>query len=306
MEPRVIVITGANSGIGRRAAQELAALGHHVVLVCRNAARAAEAVEAIRSATGSRSVRGEIADVADPVSLDALADRLERRYEQIDSLVNNAAVFDQTATRTVTPAGHETFWATNHLGPFQLTARLAGLLAASSDARVITIASKGLIVYPRIALRFDDLDAASWFTPTKAYYHSKLAQVTFAAALARRVPAGGVLSLCLRVPAVRLDADRLAALPLSLRLAYAPKNRFAASPERLAGTYPALAAGAREAVEPLHGAYVDERLRRVRAPRAALDTAAQDRLWEVSLDATGTPPGAFLALDPSHAEPARA
>jgi NAD(P)-dependent dehydrogenase (short-subunit alcohol dehydrogenase family) len=306
MESRVIVITGANSGIGRRAAHELAALGHSVVLVCRNPARAAEAVEAIRAATGNCAVRGEIADVADPVSVDALAGRLERRYQQVDSLVNNAAVFDQTATRTVTPAGHERFWATNHLGPFQLTARLAGLLAGSPDARVLTIASEGLKVYPRIALRFDDLDAVTWFTPTKAYYHSKLAQVTFAAALARRVPEDGVLSLCLRVPAVRLDPDRVAALPLALRLAYAPKNRFAASPERLGSTYARLAAGARADVEELHGAYVDEQLRRVRPPRSAQDIQAQDRLWEVSLDATGTPPEAFLRLHPSRAELLRA
>ncbi len=298
MSSRVIIITGANSGIGRRASQELAALGHRVVLVCRSPARAAEAVEAIRRTTGNHTISAEIADVADPVSVDALASRLERRLEQVDTLVNNAAVFDQTATRTITAAGHERFWATNHLGPVQLTARLAGLLANSADARVVTIASKGLVAYPRIALRFDDLDAATWFTPTRAYYHSKLAQVTFAAALAHRIPPRGLLSLCLRVPAVRLDADRLAAMPLRLRLAYAPKNRLAAAPERLGRSYAILASGPREAVERLHGAYADERLRRVRAPRAAGDIAAQDRLWEISLDTTGTPPSAFLPLHP--------
>ncbi len=295
-EPRVIVITGANSGIGRRAGHQLAALGHRVVLVCRHAGRAAAAVEAIREATGNDMVCAEIADLADPGSVDALAGRLQQCYDRVDTLINNAAVFDQTATRTVTAAGHELFWATNHLGPFQMAARLSGLLGASPDARVVTIASKGLVVYPRIALRFDDLEAVTWFTPTKAYYHSKLAQVTFAAALARRLAARDLLSLCLRVPAVRLDADRLAAMPLRLRLAYAPKNRFAASPEELGHTYALLAAGRRDAVEGLHGAYVDEGLRRCRPPRAAGDSAAQDRLWEVSLRATATPPGAFLPL----------
>ena len=302
-EPRVIVITGANSGIGRRAGHQLAALGHRVVLVCRNAVRAAAAVEAIREATGNGMVSAEIADLADPGSVDALASRLQQCCDRVDTLINNAAVFDQTATRTVTAAGHEVFWATNHLGPFQLAARLSGLLAASPDARIVTIASKGLVVYPRIALRFDDLEAVTWFTPTKAYYHSKLAQVTFAAALARRIAARDLLSLCLRVPAVRLDPDRLADMPLRLRLAYAPKNRLAASPERVASTYAALAGGPREHVEGLHGAYLDEGLQRVRAPRAAGDIAVQDRLWEASLTATSTPPSAFTPTRPASRAP---
>lgn len=279
---RTVVITGANAGIGRRAAELLASQGHAVVAVARSQERGSRAVSEIRAATGSSAVSLEIADMADPESITALAERLRVRHEHVDALINNAAVFDQTATHSLTRHGHEQVWATNHLGPFLLTAELSSLLARSDDARVVTVASKGLMVYPRIAIRWDDLSAEGWFTPTRAYYHSKLAQVMFAATLARRVASEQLVSVALRVPAVRLDADRLAAMPWALRLAYLPKNRFAMSPDQLASTYARLVVGPRDAVAPLHGCYVDEDIKPVAAPRYARDEAAQDRLWQVT------------------------
>ncbi|MFD0887366.1 SDR family NAD(P)-dependent oxidoreductase, partial [Streptosporangium algeriense] len=254
------------------------------------------AVETI-SADAARPATLVVADLSDPASVDAAADRIFDETGHLDVLINNAAVFDQTTrTPAYAASGHELFWATNHLGPFQLTARLSPLLAAASHPRLINVASKGLITMPRIAIRFDRLDDPGWYSPTKAYYHAKLAQIMTAYSLALR--ARGMLDVaCLRVPAVRLDTDRLAALPWALRALYAPKNRLAAPAEQLGEAYAALATRTgtwQEHTDPaspgkgaLRGVYLDERLRPVDSPAFAYDPQARERLWTLSQAATG-------------------
>src|SRR5690554_2829441 len=212
MVPLTIAITGANAGIGLRAARKFAADGHRVVALARDAGRSKPVLDAI-SESAKHPVLFVQADLSEPESIRAAVATMTGELGSLDAVIHNAAVFDQTQrTAAYTSTGHELFWATNHLGPFELTARLSPLLAASAHPRVVFIASKGLITMPRIAIRFDDLDSPSWYSPTKAYYHSKLAQIMTAMTLGER--AGDQLGVVtLRVPAVRLDADRLAAMP---------------------------------------------------------------------------------------------
>ncbi|MEU4539981.1 SDR family NAD(P)-dependent oxidoreductase [Streptosporangium sp. NPDC023825] len=297
-----IAVTGANSGIGLRAAQRLAADGHRVLALCRDPHRGRTALETINAGAAHRAVL-VVTDLSDPASIDAAAEKISGEVGHLDVLINNAAVFDQTMrTPAFTPSGHELFWATNHLGPFQLTARLSPLLAAAPRPRVVNVASKGLLTMPRITIRFDRLDDPGWYSPTRAYYHAKLAQIMTTYALALR--AGGALDVaCVRVPAVRLDADRVAALPWILRALYAPKNRLAIPAERLGETYAALATRTstwREHTVPaaadrsaLRGIYLDADLRPVDAPAFAYDAAARERLWAVSQQATGNPSWAW-------------
>ncbi|MFI6507258.1 SDR family NAD(P)-dependent oxidoreductase [Streptosporangium sp. NPDC050855] len=300
--PLTIAVTGANSGIGLRAAQRLAADGHRVLALCRDPHRGRTALETINAGAAHPAVL-VMTDLSDPASIDAAAEKIAGEVGHLDVLINNAAVFDQTMrTPAFTTSGHELFWTTNHLGPFQLTARLSPLLAAAPRPRVINVASKGLVTMPRITIRFDRLDDPGWYSPTRAYYHAKLAQIMTAYALALR--AGGTLDVaCVRVPAVRLDADRVAALPWILRALYAPKNRFAVPAEHLGETYAALATRIgtwREHAVPvatdrsaLRGIYLDENLRPVDAPAFAYDAAARERLWAVSQQATGNPSWAW-------------
>lgn len=305
-EPLAVAITGASSGIGLRAARRLAVDGHQVYALCRDPDRGRVAVERINQ-DAKHPARLVIVDLADPSSITAAAIRLTNELTHLDVLINNAAVFDQNMRRpSFTPAGHELFWATNHLGPFQLTAELSHLLAAAPRPKLISVASKGLITMPRIRIRFDELDSmssvAAWYSPTRAYYHAKLAQIMTSYHLALRT-VGKLDVACVRVPSVRLDADRIAAMPWLLRVLYAPKNRMAARPERLGDTYASIAtmdASWDEHVHPnrddngdgdaaLRGIYLDERLRPVRAPAFAYDAPARERLWTVSQEITGDP-----------------
>lgn len=287
---RTVVVTGANSGIGRRAVHELAAEDHIVIAVCRDSQRGAAAVEAIRRATGNPDVRLEVADMAEPVSIRALSRRLHREYDHIDALINNAALFDRTQViRKLTPEGHELFWATNHLGPFLLTAELTDMLLESGDGRVVNVGSRALAYHPRLRLRFDDLNFERRYSPSLAYFRSKLAQIMSTYALARRARGLPLTAICVRVPNVLLDPERVATWPLPLRLAYAQKARVALPPELLGDTYAELAAGPHALVRSLHGAYVDENLAPVRSPRFSYDRDAQERLWAISMQATGAP-----------------
>ncbi|MEY9212219.1 SDR family NAD(P)-dependent oxidoreductase [Thermobifida halotolerans] len=296
--PLTIAITGASSGIGLRAAERLAADGHRVHAICRDPDRGAAAVARI-SVAARHPARLVLADLADQKSVAAAADRLGDELDHLDVLVNNAAVFDQTIRRPrFTADGHELFWATNHLGPFRLTAALSRLLAAAPRPRVVTVASKGLVTMPRIRIRFDALDSADWYTPTRAYYHAKLAQVMMSHSLALRA-AGRADVACVRVPSVRLDPGRVAAMPRLLRVLYAPKNRIAHPPERIAETYARVATRdsvwsdhadpGGDARAALRGVYLDENERPVDAPAFAYDEEARERLWAVSQGATGDP-----------------
>lgn len=302
LKPLTIAVTGANSGIGLRAAGRLAAEGHRVYALCRDAARGEAALEHVnsRAAVPARLV---VTDLADPASIRSSAAELTGELDRLDVLIHNAAVFDQTMRAPrFTDDGHELFWATNHLGPHLLTAELSPLMAAAPAPRLVTVASKGLVAMPWIRIRFDELDSPRWYSPTKAYYHAKLAQVMLSLRLAQHAR-GAVDAVCLRVPAVRLDPDRLAAMPALLRTLYAPKNRAALPPEQLARTYARIATRAEPWNDParpgsgdrnaLRGVYRDERCRPVSAPAFAYGEEARERLWQVSQEATGHPEWAW-------------
>lgn len=278
-----IAITGANAGIGHRATTLLAGEGHDVIALVRDVKRGDAALQGLNPAIRQRiSVRP--LDLASRRSIRVATDQLVADGP-LDALINNAAIFDHSVRMIRTSAdGHELFWATNHLGPTELTARLTPALAAAHSPAVLFVASKGLVTMPRIRIRFDALDGAGWFSPTRAYYHAKLAQVMTAVSVAERSPQSWRVS-CLRVPAVRLDADRLAAQPALLRILYGPKNRVAASPEAVASVYQQLVDGATVPA----GVYLDEALRPVSPPSFARDPRMRERLWNVTQQAIGDP-----------------
>lgn len=274
-----IAITGANAGIGLRATALFAAAGHRVLALCRDLTRAGRAFATLPEDHRARIEPVEL-DLASSVSIANGAARIDAAGP-LDALINNAAVFDQSVRAARRSAdGHELFWATNHLGPVELTGRLLPALTAAPDPRLIFVASKGLLTMPSLEIRFDELDDPRWFTPTRAYYHAKLAQVMTAVTLAERIGDRVDVS-CLRVPAVRLDRARLAAQPVLLRLLYAPKGRLAAAPEQIAEVY------ARLVLEPASHArgadtYLDEHLQTVALPRFARDPANREQLWDLS------------------------
>jgi dehydrogenase/reductase SDR family protein 12 len=185
---RVALVTGANSGIGRAAASELARRGFDVWLLCRDSARGVEARDVIARACGSQRVHLGLVDMSSVQSIRRFVRDLP--VPAVDVLVHNAGALARD--RQLTDDGVERTFATHVLGPFALTARLMGRLLRSSDARVVFVASGGLYLQ-RLDLSLLDVEA-SRFDGMRAYANAKRAQVVLAHLLSERSPSGGAVT----------------------------------------------------------------------------------------------------------------
>lgn len=282
---KTIVVTGSNAGIGRAAAYQLARLGANVVMVCRNPLTGNAVRSDIIAQTGNPNVTCLVCDLSSQNSIREFVRNFESNYERLDVLINNAANFDQTLKQaTLTSDGVETIFATNHLGPFLMTNLLRETLKKSAPARVLNVASKGLVTFPFLGIEFDNLNGEKHFSTTHAYYHSKLAQVMFTYDLAERWQGTGVSVNCSRVTNVQLDWARLTDLPRALRWAYSIKRRFAITAEQMADSYVRLVLAPE--FEGITGKYFDENCREVKSSAKSHDRTAWKRLWDVSAQAT--------------------
>ena len=206
----------------------------------------------------------------------ALAARLAA-LPRIDALVNNAGLV--VARRQLTADGFELSLAVNHLAPFLLTNLLRPALAASAPARVVTVSS---IAHRAALLSLDDLQLERRYLAMLAYANSKLANVLFTRALARRLDGTGVTANCLHPGTVRTRFGDTGA-PW-LRLGLSVGGGLLKTPESGARTVVYLAS-APEVAGQTGGYYVNARRRR--PSRRARDDSLADRFWEVSARLTG-------------------
>jgi NAD(P)-dependent dehydrogenase (short-subunit alcohol dehydrogenase family) len=194
---KLIVITGASDGIGLEAASQLAAQGHHLVMVGRTPAKLEAAVGRVRRESPQVPVESHLCDNTSLADVRGLAHELLAAYPRIDVLVNNAGtVFDK---RTVTRDGIEATFQVNHLAGFLLTELLLDRLVASAPARIVITSSIG---HFNGTLDFDDLGFEHRYQILRAYNRSKLANVLHTRHLARRLEGTGVTVNCLHPGAV--------------------------------------------------------------------------------------------------------
>ncbi|WP_323677886.1 oxidoreductase [Halorubellus sp. PRR65] len=200
---QTVVVTGANSGIGREATRALAARGATVVMAVRSTDRGRDAAEGIRDEIAARgtSTPGKLevreCDLADLDSVASFVDDVREAYDELDVLANNAGVMAVPYSETA--QGFETQFGVNHVGHFALTEGLLGLLAASDgEARVVTQSSglheNGDIDFDRVRPRSADPadDPERGYDEWAAYGQSKLANVLFARELDARLDDAGV------------------------------------------------------------------------------------------------------------------
>jgi NAD(P)-dependent dehydrogenase (short-subunit alcohol dehydrogenase family) len=259
MKRKMCVITGANSGIGKAAAVQINQAGYHVILACRNPSRGEAALEDIRAQTGNSAVELMIVDMSLQSSIKQFADTFQSKYKSLDVLIHNAAIFDITQKeKMITGEGVESIWATNHIGPVQLSDLLMEPLKQSQQGRIITVSSKGLIAYPFLKVDLEDPEFIQRkFSVQKAYYQSKLAQVMYTYWLADELKETKITANCIRVANVKIDIDtRYPNTSKFARSMYAIKSRFSISPEEMAETYTYL--GVSDQVSETTGKYFDD------------------------------------------------
>ena len=185
---RTFVVTGANAGLGYFTSEQLAGAGAHVVLACRNPARAAAAVAAIRGRVPGASVSTLVLDVADLTSVRTAADRLNELPE-VHGLILNAGIVHPPIDRAVSLDGIELVLATNYTGHFLLSALMLPVLQRTPGSRVVSL---GSIITRLMDSALDDLQLEVGYTNWKAYSQSKIAAQVFGFELDRRLRAAGL------------------------------------------------------------------------------------------------------------------
>jgi NAD(P)-dependent dehydrogenase (short-subunit alcohol dehydrogenase family) len=289
---RTIVVTGANSGLGREAARAFAGRGAQVVLACRSAERADTARASIVASHPQAKVEVMPLDLASLASVRVFGAAFGARHDRLDVLCNNAGVM--ALPRRETPDGFEMQIGTNHLGHFALTGLLLPILLRTPGSRVVT-QSSNMHRIGRIA--FDDLQGSTRYGRWGAYGQSKLANLLFAYELQRRLAstgAGTISVAChpgyaateLQFAGARMERsafmERIFALGNRL---LAQDAASGALPMVYAATAPDVRGGeyfGPEGVGEMWGSP-----RRRTSNRRSRDTAVAARLWAASEELTG-------------------
>jgi len=203
MSRKTVVITGGSSEGARAAAVSAAKAGANVVLVSRNLQRGEAARDEVLQRSKSAEVHLVVGDLALHGSVREIARQLTSAFPAISAIIHHGVYHAlRKQTRELTEDGVERFWAYNHLGPFQLTHLIKDALV-KGKGRVIVVGSTRLKVYPRLQVYLDDPEfARRSFSPTRAFYQSKLAQIQFALAFERYWAGTGVIAKALSVPAL--------------------------------------------------------------------------------------------------------
>ncbi len=280
MHGKVVVITGATSGIGRVAAERLAALGARIALVARDPGRGAATLARLRELSPGIAHSVHTADLAQLAEMRRVAAEIAAAEPRIDVLINNAgAVFSR---RQLTVDGLERTFALNHLSYFVMTHGLRERLAASAPARVVNTSSHA---HRRASLDLADLQSARGYRGFEAYCRSKLCNILFTRELARRWAGTGVTANALHpgFVATRFGDESGGLFSLAVRVA----KRFALTPEQGAETLVYLASSSD--VAQASGQYF-YKCRPTDPAKAAQDDAAAQRLWAETANLAGSGP----------------
>ena len=270
MEGKVVLITGATSGLGLAAAGGFARLGATVWLAVRNRERGEAARARILEHQGEADVHVELCDLSRPESVRRFAERFTGEAQRLDVLVNNAGVLTQG--RELSADGIELTLATNVIGPFLLTQLLVGLLERSAPSRIVNVSSGGMYAQK---LRVDDLQSEQGdFDGPTVYARTKRAEVVLTEMWAQRLAGTGVT-----VHAMHPGWADTAGLKSSLPRFHRATRPLLRSPDQGADTIVWLGAAA-EPADSSGGFWHDRRRRPTHLlPRTRETEAERSRLW---------------------------
>lgn len=276
LDDKTVVITGANTGIGKVTALDLSKRGAKVVMLCRNVDKAEEAAEEIRKATEGEVVVHKL-DLTSLASVRECAEQLGNSLEKIDILINNAGIMACPEMRTT--EGFEMQIGTNHFGHFLLTNLLMPQLKkAAPTARIVNVSS---LAHTRGQMQWDDINwKETPYNAIQAYGQSKLANILFTKELARKGEGSGVNAYALHPGVINTELgrhlqDTFGPLVMLWKLAMP----FIKTPESGANT--TIYCAVDESISDHNGRYYSDCKEKQPAPQAENIEDAK-KLWEVS------------------------
>ncbi|NUU78731.1 SDR family oxidoreductase [Paenibacillus xylanilyticus] len=283
MSMKTAIVTGANSGMGLATTIQLARQGYRVIMACRSEKRGQQALQDALRDSGSNAIELILCDLGSIKSIRQFAQAFRERYNTLDVLVNNAGVV--MLKRQVTSDGFEQSIGINHLGHFLLTLLLIEPLKAAEQGRIVNVSSGA---YKAGKIHFDDPHLHKGYNPIKSYAQSKLANVLFTRALARRVASSRVTVNCLHPGAVgtSIGVDRHTGFGTRI-MAFVGKLPFFLSPED--GAQTAIYLATSPEVEKLTGRYFYQK-KEQKLKAHAMDDAVAERFWTWSEQQVGLKP----------------
>lgn len=274
---KTFIITGANTGIGKITAKELARQGAQVFLACRSKSKTEPVVAEIKAETGNDQVEFIALDLSDLASVRACAETLLARAPKIHGLINNAGVVAKRGSST--KDGYEMTFGTNHLGHYLLTRLLMDRIKQTGGARIVNVSSAS-------HYRAKDIDWGAVQKPTKTvvglkeYEVSKLANVLFTKELARRLEGSDVTAYAVHPGVVATDAWRRIPPPFRWLI-----KRFMITPEQ--GAQSSLVCATSPDLAKESGRYYTAGGKEKRPNKAADDVELARTLWAKSAEWTG-------------------
>jgi len=281
MAGRLVLVTGATSGIGAATAVGLAGMGATLALGVRDLKKGDAARKEIARETGNPPLEMPALDLASFRSIRSFAEAFNARHPRLDVLVNNAGIY--TRDRHVTEDGLEAQFQVNYLGPFLLTMLLMKALKAGAPSRIVNVSSEA---HRGSSIDFEDLQGERGYSGYRTYGRSKLAQILFTHELARHLQGTGVTVNALHPGVIRTNLGKG-----EYPRAFDAVRLFFKGPVRGART--SLYVATAPALEGVTGKYFKNKREATSSP-ASNDDAAARRLWEASLDLAGlraTPSG---------------
>ncbi|XP_061734386.1 retinol dehydrogenase 13 [Nerophis ophidion] len=276
LDGKTVLITGANTGIGKETALDLAKRGARVILACRDMTKAYLAADYIRHTSGNSNVVVKKLDLASLRSVRDLVKDIQLTEERLDILINNAGIM--MCPKWKTDDGYEMQFGINHLGHFLLTNLLAEMLKKSAPSRVVIVSSSA---HEKGHIHFEDINLDQDYQCDVSYRQSKLANVLFCRELASRLQGTGVMTYSLHPGVVRTELGRymFPPMPLWKKILAMPFLMMIKSPWE--GAQTSIYCAVDESLANATGLYNSDCAVKTPAP-AALDDAVAKRLWVLS------------------------
>jgi NAD(P)-dependent dehydrogenase (short-subunit alcohol dehydrogenase family) len=268
MNTKTVLITGVTGSIGGATAYQIAKSGATTILLGRNKQKLEVLKEDIILKSNNNAIEIVVADLSDISSVKKAVAEIKQSRKSLDVLVNVAAVY--RAKRELSKNGLEMMFATNHLGVFTLTTGLLDLIKAENGGRIVTVAAPSTTV-----LNFDDLQGEKKYSAFNAFGASKMANLLFTHALAKKLEGTNVTTNSLHPGLVKSDITNEMPGPLKFFL-----KLISTTPDKPAHTLKELALS--EKFKNVNGKFFDAKEKELKAAKYAYDENAQNKLWKLS------------------------